>query len=544
MIIGETVGSYRLIQKLGEGGMGEVYLAEHKYIARRAAIKFLLPEFTGAPDVVGRFFAEARAASLIEHPGIVEVVDCEIHKDGRAYIVMEHLRGESLRAYLDRAAKLDGDPAGALAILRQIALALAAAHAQGIVHRDLKPDNVFLHLPVGRSPASPVVKILDFGIAKLLGPSGEERTKTRTGQLLGTPLYMSPEQCRGARLVDSLSDVYAFGCIMYEMFCGRPPFVADGFGDLIIAHVSQPPPEPLDLAPAMSPLVRRTLLACLAKDPRKRPASMESLAASLTEEGASDVIDLRRPIEPGSPVDGQAASSGAPSPLVAPARPGAASATPSAPGPAAQPVTEPVIVMTAEVGGTRLLPTKPTTFGATASEIIAARSDKSGKRAGAAIAGGAALAVALGVAWKLAGHPTPPPPESQAPIPAPQSVTAAGEGPTRQTPAPEPQLFETSSIALKDLPAGARVRLDGRITTSPLTVRRGDSSHVIVVDAEGYEPFQLTVDGSKDRTVSVAMKPKAASVSASPAAGPSEVKPHHRSERRHGSPAFSGFTDL
>src|SRR3954464_12283948 len=124
--------------------MGEVYLAEHKYIARRAAIKFLLPELSRSKEVVVRFFNEARAASLIEHPGIVEVLDCEVHTDGRAFIVMEFLNGESLRGYIDRVHRFDGDQPGGLAICRQMASALTAAHDQGIVHRDLKPDNVFL----------------------------------------------------------------------------------------------------------------------------------------------------------------------------------------------------------------------------------------------------------------------------------------------------------------------------------------------------------------------------------------------------------------
>ena len=208
--------------------MGEVYLAEHKYIARRAAIKFLLPELTGSAEVLARFFAEARATSVIEHPGIVQVVDCDVHRDGRAYIVMELLRGESLRAYLERVHSLADDEAGGVAIFREIAAALAAAHRQGIVHRDLKPDNLFLHLSTGRPPATPVVKVLDFGIAKLLGQGGEGGTKTRTGQLLGTPLYMSPEQCRGARSVDHRSDVYSLGCIMYELFCGVPPYQGRG----------------------------------------------------------------------------------------------------------------------------------------------------------------------------------------------------------------------------------------------------------------------------------------------------------------------------
>jgi serine/threonine protein kinase len=540
MVIGDTVGSYRLIQKLGEGGMGEVYLAEHKYIARRAAIKFLLPDLTGSADVVGRFFAEARAASLIEHPGIVEVIDCEIAPDGRAYIVMEHLRGESLRAYLERVGKLDGDPGGALAILRQIASALAAAHAQAIVHRDLKPDNIFLHLPTGRAPTDPVVKVLDFGIAKLLGGSGEGGTKTRTGQLLGTPLYMSPEQCRGARIVDNLSDVYSFGCIMYEIFCGRPPFLAEGFGDLIIAHVSQAPPEPLDFAPQMAPQVRQTLLACLAKDPRDRPPSMERLTSMLSEAGAADVIHLQTPVA-GAPLARPMISSGPRSPVGAAASPRLAATTPMPASASAPTLVKAPVATPASIGGTRLLPQEPTTLGGGASQIgdTLAPPRKTGRRVALALSIGVAAVTAIVVARGVGGHPPPlATPEAPAAAP-PVSVPASSPPPAAQRAAPE-----TSSIELTGLPPGASIVMDGRLASLPLTMPRRQETHKVIVDAEGYEPFALSVDGTRDRTISVEMKKIGPAPTASPAAEKSDVKAHHRSEHRHGSPAFKGFTDL
>jgi serine/threonine protein kinase len=541
MVVGDTVGSYKLIQKLGEGGMGVVYLAEHKYIARRAAIKFLLPDLTGSAEVVGRFFAEARAVSLIEHPGIVEVIDCELRSDGRAYIVMEHLQGESLRAYLERVGKLDGDPAGALAILRQIASALAAAHAQGIVHRDLKPDNVFLHLPTGRSPAEPVVKILDFGIAKLLG-GAEGGSKTRTGQLLGTPLYMSPEQCRGARSVDGLSDVYSLGCIMYELFCGRPPFQAEGFGDLIIAHVSLAPAEPLDLAPSMAPLVRRTLLACLAKDPRGRPPSMEHLASMLSEAGAPTAIALRHPIDPGAPLGPLVGSSGARSPVPAPAPPRPAAPAIPAPDPVAQTLAKSAVVTPPGVGKAPVSTAKFTTLGEAASQLVEAPGKKNRTRAVVVgLIGGLTLA-SVGVMLTSRGRATAPTPTSQPPTPLAQPPAPAAASAAPVTPSAAPQ---TASVDLTDLPPGAHVRMDGQLATLPLLVPRGPRSHAVVVDADGFEPLQLSVDGERDRNISVEMKKKVASLPAPPpAAEQAAVKSHHRSEHRHGSPTFKSFTDL
>src|SRR5438045_2441255 len=237
-MIGRTIGNYTLVEKLGQGGMGEVYLAEHRRIGRQAAIKFLLPALSQDADVVNRFFNEARAASLIKHPGIVEIYDCDV-VDGQAYIVMEYLEGESLAGTLRRAGPLAGEPTTIAAVIGQIASALAAAHRKEIIHRDLKPENVFLS--VEDSTGMPFrTKILDFGIAKLAAPGGGG-SNTRTGGLLGTPVYMSPEQCRGITSIDRRADIYALGCVMFELATGRHVFVKDAAGDLLVAHIIETP---------------------------------------------------------------------------------------------------------------------------------------------------------------------------------------------------------------------------------------------------------------------------------------------------------------
>jgi eukaryotic-like serine/threonine-protein kinase len=525
-MIGESVGSYRLVEKLGEGGMGEVYLAEHRHMARRAAVKLLLRELSAAPDVVGRFFAEARAASVIEHPGIVQVLDCDVHRDGRAYIVMELLRGEDLRGYITRVGALAQDEAAALAILRRIAEALAAAHAQGIVHRDLKPDNVFLHLPNGRSPYDPVVKLLDFGIAKLIGRS--EGTKTRTGQLLGTPIYMSPEQCRGAGKVDSLSDVYSFGCIMYEMLCGRPPFIEDGFGDLIISHVSRPPPDPLCFAPAMMPVTRQIVLDCLAKDPSTRPQSMTEIAESLTAAGATDPIDLKEPVALRTMAEGHAPSGGVRSP--AGLSPRMAATTPMAAAPA---TPLPVVAMPVSVGGTRLLSPAPTTLAASAAPIEepGLRPPRAGR--GIALAIGVLALAAGGVIFWVG---------TSSGRPATRATISAGASSGEPAATAQPPPPANVTIDLAGLPIAARVRLDGRATDVPFTIPRGFESHAVIVEAEGYAPLTLSVDGRTDRTLTVEMtKVAPPAVKEPPKPEPTS---HRRSEHRHGSPGFKGFTDL
>jgi serine/threonine protein kinase len=188
----ENIGSYRILSELGAGGMGTVYLAEHRFLKRRSAIKVLLADLASRPDLLERFFAEARATSQIEHPGIVRIFDCELDADGRPYFVMELLQGETLAAHLRQRGRLG--PAEAAGYALAMAEALSAAHERGIVHRDLKPDNVFVR------PGPPLgIKLVDFGIAKLAGDfRAGSSLHTQPGMLLGTPPYMSPEQCRGA----------------------------------------------------------------------------------------------------------------------------------------------------------------------------------------------------------------------------------------------------------------------------------------------------------------------------------------------------------
>jgi hypothetical protein len=273
---GESLGNYRLVMKLGEGGMGVVYLAEHKLLPRRAAIKVLRPELSHSPEALERFMIEARSNALVRHPSVVDVLDCGRAEDGQVYIVSEYLEGCALADRLGGEGRL---PIGeAAAIARQVADAVGAAHAAGIVHRDLKPENVFLC-----SGPPPRVKILDFGIAKLTEPAGGGGRVTRTGMTVGTPRYMSPEQCRGVGTVDHRSDIYSLGCILFEMICGRPPFDHQGSGELIAAHLGEPPPRPLVFRADVPPAMERLIGWMLEKDPEDRPARMMDVVAALDD---------------------------------------------------------------------------------------------------------------------------------------------------------------------------------------------------------------------------------------------------------------------
>jgi serine/threonine-protein kinase len=270
VIAGAAIGPYRIVKKIGEGGMGAVFMAEHTLLGRAAAIKVLLPSLSSQREVVDRFFNEARATTAVKDPGIVQVFDFGFHADGSAYIVMELLEGESLDARIHRGTLAVAD---ALRITRQVAGSLAAAHARGIVHRDLKPDNLFM-VRDAEAQSGERPKILDFGIAKLTGDTSD-RMRTRTGMVMGTPVYMSPEQCRGAGTVDHRSDIYSLGCVLYHLLTGHPPFDLEGVGEIISAHLREPA-KPPGVTAAIDALVLR----CLEKAPEQRFQSMTELQAA------------------------------------------------------------------------------------------------------------------------------------------------------------------------------------------------------------------------------------------------------------------------
>ena len=273
--IGDSIGSYQILKQLGTGAMGEVYLAEHRHLKRKAAVKLLAPELVGRPDLLERFFLEARATSAIAHPGIVQVFDCEADATGRPYIVMEYLEGQTLAALLAQRGALPGATAARLG--RGMAEALQAAHAKGIIHRDLKPENIFV-----QAQPPDTVKLVDFGIAKLAGDfrAGQVH-QTRSGALMGTPLYMSPEQCRDSANIDSRTDLYSLGCVLFEMLTGRPPFTHATLGDLMVAHMTEAPPEVRALNPSVPPPLADLTADLLKKNPAERPAGMQAVADRL-----------------------------------------------------------------------------------------------------------------------------------------------------------------------------------------------------------------------------------------------------------------------
>jgi eukaryotic-like serine/threonine-protein kinase len=278
-MLGMRLGNYRVISKLGEGGMGVVYVGRHEALGQRVAVKVLQPELSRDTEMVRRFFNEAQAATAIRNLGIVQIFDFGTTTDGRAYFVMELLEGQPLGA---RFKKRRIDFIECCRIGRQIANVLQAAHEAGITHRDLKPDNLFL-VPDVEAMGGERVKVLDFGIAKLAGEVHAISVKTRTGLVLGTPTYMSPEQCRGAGAIDARSDIYSLGCILFEMVCGCPPFVGEGVGEIIGAHLHVPPPQAQSLAPDIPAELAALIAKMIAKRPDARPPTMAAVSQALDE---------------------------------------------------------------------------------------------------------------------------------------------------------------------------------------------------------------------------------------------------------------------
>ena len=279
MIGREIAGRYRIQSKIGEGGMGAVYKAEQMSLKRAVAIKLLRSDVSGSPLLLRRFNAEAEAVAKLSHPNSVNIYDFGQDSDGTLFIAMEFIEGRSLRAVIQSEAPL---PLGrALSIASQVAASLADAHSHSIIHRDLKPDNVMLQ---SRGRARDIVRVLDFGIAKLRDDQrATQQAMTQAGDMLGTPQYMAPEQIRGDA-IDGRTDIYAMGCMIYEMITGRLPFEGTTIMALLSKHLTEQPVPPSQRRPdlAITPHVDQLVMAAMAKDVRQRQATMEQFGEQIT----------------------------------------------------------------------------------------------------------------------------------------------------------------------------------------------------------------------------------------------------------------------
>ena len=518
-LIGTLVSDrYRVLRKLGEGGMGRVYEAQHELIGKRVALKCLNAEYATHPVVVERFKREARAATAVGNEHIVDVTDLGDLPDGSPFIVMEHLAGRELAALIAEGPLTLGR---AVRILDQVCDALAAAHAKGIVHRDLKPENIFL---VPRGGNEDFVKVLDFGISKMKEPEETSPSLTRTGMAMGTPQYMSPEQAQGKMSTDHRTDVYALGVILYRMLTGEVPFTAESFPMLIVAIVTQDAPSVLLLRPelpgAMDGIVRRAL----ARDVDERFQTVQELALALApfrhvEEPPRRVVTV--------PKTRLSLDGTVPGKLVPkrPAEPqGRPSAAPTVGGvaPAALAPAVPVPVPWTEGVGlppSDSLPSPPR--GEVTSVENAITRGPSWLRPAALIA--VVLAgVVLFFRLRQPVEPVPNPRGDSTPeaiIDAPPESTT----PDALASPPPPDAAPEVRVRLSVLPAGARIFLDDREFPNPLDSPRPRSLEPVRVrmELEGHETIERMIVFDSDARLEITLVPSAGRPSGGSTAGSS-----------------------
>ncbi|MFO8074161.1 MAG: protein kinase [Polyangia bacterium] len=472
-------GRYRLVRLIGDGGMGSVHEASHARIDRKVAIKLLHPDFVANQEALERFSREARAASSIGHPNIVEIYDLGREPDGTAFMVMELLDGEDLGSTLARQGALS--PARAVAVALQVLSALHEVHRHEIVHRDMKPENVFLSTDAAGRES---VKLLDFGVAKIQqGMDSENLTHTRTGTVLGTPYYMSPEIARGGRRFDHRVDLWAVGVMLYEMVSGQRPFEGEGYNE-ILASILMEDARPLrEVAPSVPPRLTEIVDRALRKDPDERYSSAGEMLADLLP--LHD--DRSAPELTSSAAVAIRSQASTPFGFVTPTR----GSTPVPAARESQP-TGPLWLLDSAVPG----PSRP------------AR-----RRLWIAAAIAASIAVALlsgaGLAFLLTGE------EPSADFAA---RTATAAAPSTPDPEPEPALPAASKEPLAEKPAGpvtvelsglpddAGVEIDGRSVVSPFEVARSDRAVELVVTAKGYSPFEFELVPDRDREIEVEME--------------------------------------
>jgi len=282
-LIGQQVGKYRITKYLGEGGMAQVFIADHvdASIARQVAIKVVLRELCQNQQIVQRFINEAKALGRITHPGVVDVFDVTQTADGRVCLIMELLKGTTLFDWLHQRGGMS--VAEAVPIMLQLADTFAAAHEQKIIHRDIKPDNIYL---VPDTLGGQRIKVLDFGIAKLLEGAGQVVTATKS--MMGTAAYMPPEQFRSSKYVDHRSDIYALGCVFFEMMSGQPPFGGKTLAEHMHSHNFTPAPTLRSVVPGAPEALEQVIIQMLAKDPDHRHQSMRELVQALQSVGRAE----------------------------------------------------------------------------------------------------------------------------------------------------------------------------------------------------------------------------------------------------------------
>jgi serine/threonine protein kinase len=484
---GEHVGEYVIEKKIGDGGFGTVYRAQHPVIGKAAAIKVLSRQYSANPQMVARFIAEARAVNKIRHRNIVDIFSFGALPDGRRYFVMELLVGTPFDEVLHRAGALPWHVAGPL--LGGVARALEAAHAASVIHRDLKPENIFI---CTEDDGGATAKLLDFGIAKLFDDA--IATKTRTGTPMGTPLYMSPEQCRG-RGIDHRTDIYSFGIVCFRALVGQLPFDSEDMMELLLKQTSAPAPVPSSLQPSLPPAVDAALLAMLEKDPSRRPPSVQAAFEALSRGfgqgpmATPGMAELERLTARLPPAPGTKAGTFTPAPM-----------SQSHPAHAAT-----------HVDPTTLRPAAP-------------KKKSNGALIALGVLGGLMLA-AGGILASRPGVEAAAPTTAASPVEmkavvgsAPANTTGTGNASASAAPAatsaaapsPSPSASPSIAVQIVDAPADAEVFLGNRklgSAAAPIALDRSAGGHAsLIVRAPGYLPRTVMVPTDVDGQVSAKLQ--------------------------------------
>ena len=503
-LIGRIIAErYRILDKLGEGGMGRVYLAEHIHMGRRCAVKVMSPALLHDPDSISRFAREAANASRITHPNVAAIYDYGQTPDRIVYLAMELVEGGSLAHGLERQGALQA--ARAVHIASQVADALTAAHELGIVHRDLKPDNIMLAR--GRTGLD-LVKVVDFGIAK--AQKGGKQTVTRAGFVVGTPAYMSPEQILGDEL-DGRSDLYSLGCILFEMLTGQRAFAGPSGEVVIRKRLTENPPPPSQIRPDLGPELDAIVTRTMARSPDQRFASAAELRSALE---AVSVASAQQPWwRSAGPSPGGIAPAGA-SLLGTPVQPDAASP-----------------------GSVWTTPAAPPSRLGDRSVVLRRRANGMNVPLIGGLIGGTILVAAAGfVVWRLLAQPertpgnvTPDSAVASQPAGSTNSSGAAGgndsgagrgaAGSTADSSAAQPPPAGTMAradsaiLVFAALPPEARVTVDGKAVTPPLDGRLtvAPGRHVVTARAPGYRTgtVRVALTAGEARPLDLTLSPTA-----------------------------------
>ena len=444
---GTRVGEYEVEEVIGRGGFGTVYRAVQPLIGKRVAIKVLSRKYSADGEIVSRFVAEARAVNQIRHRHIIDIFSFGQLSDGRHYYVMEHLDGQPLDSYVAERGAMT--VAEALPILRSIARALDAAHAKGIAHRDLKPENIFI---ARDTDGELYPKLLDFGIAKLMGPEESLAHKTGTGVPIGTPFYMSPEQCRG-RDVDHRTDIYSFGVLTYRLLTGTYPFDGEII-DILHKQIHQDPEPPSKRNPAVSHEADQAVLWMMQKDPERRPRTVIAAVVALQDDKT-------------------------PTPML----------TPSAVRPALSARGSAVAAPSAAKLPT-LAPKRRWIYAVLALAL-----------AGAAFA-------AVVIAKRTGSDPPAPPPVA---VKQPEVTPPAATPDAAAVTVDAAELASLVNIRVTDVPDGTQVMLAGAVigvTPTPIQIKRGTDAVTLVFQADGHLPMSKQVTPDRDQDLSVKLKKK------------------------------------